>query len=112
MTVDDILMLARRGFTAEQIAALAAVPTTQAAPAPEPDPAPVQPAAPAQPAPAPQPVQPQPAAPDQTGEILRKLGVLTDAIQASAILQSQQPKQETADDILAAIIAPPIIKKE
>ena len=41
-------------------------------------------------------------------ELLIKLGVLTDAIQANGIAQSRQPKQETADDILASIIAPPL----
>jgi len=111
MTVDDILTLARQGFTAQQITAMAQA--QQAAPAPAADPQPVP--APAPPAPAPAPADPAPApqpAPDASQQILQKLGVLTDAIQASAILNSQQPKQETADDILAAIIAPPIKSKE
>ena len=44
--------------------------------------------------------------------ILEKLGVLTTAIQQSAIMASNQPKEQTAEDIIAAIIAPPNIKKE
>ena len=107
MTPDDILILAKAGFSADQIAALASVTKMQpAAPATTPAPAPAT--APAQtPAPAP---APTPAAPDQTSEILRKLGVLTDAIQSSGIINSTQPAAETADDILAAIIRPPTMK--
>ena len=90
MTNEDILTLARAGFNAQQIAALASV-KPAAAPA-------AQAAAPAAPATS--------AAP-ATDAILAKLGVLTDAIQGSALLQSTQPKQETTDDILASIIAPP-----
>ncbi len=93
MTRDDILTLARAGFSAEQIAALS---TIQPALAPAPDPVP---------APAPDPV-PAPA-PSSVDALLAKLGVLTDTIQANGINGSNQPKQETADDILAAIIAPP-----
>jgi hypothetical protein len=43
--------------------------------------------------------------------MLSKLGVqvssLTSAIQSSNLLSAQQPKQQTADEILASIIAPP-----
>ena len=115
MTPEDILTLAKAGFTSDQIAALASVSKTQqAAPATTPAPAPATapeqtpaPAPAAAPAPAP---APTPAAPDQTSEILRKLGVLTDAIQSSGIINSTQPAAETADDILAAIIRPPTMK--
>lgn len=115
MTTDDILVLAKAGFSADQIAALATVTTTQPAapatiPAPAPTTVPAQTPAPAPtaaPAPAP---APTPAAPDQTSEILRKLGVLTDAIQSSGIVNSNQPAEQTADDILAAIIRPPTMK--
>ena len=92
MNTSDILTLAKAGFTANQIAALA---SAIAAPAPEPKPEP-------KPEPAPDPVQ----------EVLTKLGVLTDAIHANGVLNGTQPKRETADDILAAIIAPPDLKKE
>lgn len=88
MTRDDILTLAKAGFTAQQIAALASVGATPPAPAPAPAPA----SAPT---------------PGTVDAILTKLGVLTDTLQSSAILSAQQPRPETADDILAHIIAPP-----
>lgn len=104
MTRDDILTLAKAGFTAQQIAALASVGATPPAPAPA-----AAPAAAPSPAPAPAPAQAPAPAPAQgtVDEILTKLGVLTDTLQSSAILGAQQPGQETADDILAHIIAPP-----
>lgn len=101
VNANDVLTLARAGFTAQQIAALATV--NQPAPA-----APEQPAAPAQPVPAPAPAQPA-AAPsnDDVSAVLAKLGVLTEAIQSNGLLNANQPKQQTADEILAAIIQPP-----
>ena len=87
MNASDILTLARAGFTAQQIAALAAAP------------APAQSGTPAQ-APAADPMQ----------QLLAQMGALTQAVQANAILAAGQPKQETADDILAQIIAPPLPK--
>lgn len=99
MNNDDILTLAKAGFTAKQIAALSMVGTAPApAPAPAPDPAP----APA-PAPAPDPAPaPQPATAD---DVLK-------AMQQMMLLQTQQPKQPTAEDILAEIINPPLPNKE
>ena len=88
MNTSDILTLAKAGFTANQIAALA---SAIAAPEPKPEPKPE---------------------PDPVQEVLAKLGVLTDAIHANGVLNGTQPKRETADDILAAIIAPPDLKKE
>jgi len=35
------------------------------------------------------------------------MGALTQAVQSSALLAAQQPTPQTADDILAEIIAPP-----
>lgn len=104
MNRDDVLILARAGFTAEQIAALAAVNPAK----PEPAEAPAAPAA------APAPAAPAAAAPapDNVTAILEKLGVLTETIQANGINASRQPAPETADDILAAIIAPPKAVKE
>lgn len=96
MNTADILTLAKAGFTANQIAALA---TAIAAPEPKPELKP-------EPKPDPSPAQ------DPVQEVLVKLGVLTDAIHANGVLTGTQPKRETADDILAAIIAPPEIKKE
>ena len=101
---DDILALSKAGFTAQQIAALA---QTVQQPAPvtvqQPAPAPVQ-----QPAPAPA-QQPAPA----KDPILEAIQNLTGIVQNGNILQSQQPpKQQTAEDILANIINPPIKAKE
>lgn len=98
MNANDVLTLAKAGFTAQQIAALSSL-TGQPAPA-EPQPAQPQPAQPAPPAPA----------PDGVSAMLEKLGVLTEAIQANGLLNANQPKPQTTDDILAAIIAPPDIK--
>lgn len=95
MNANDVLTLAKAGFTAQQIAALSTL-TGQPAPA-EPQPAP-----PAPPAPAPD---------GGVSAMLEKLGVLTEAIQANGLLNANQPKPQTTDDILAAIIAPPDIKQ-
>ena len=81
MTREDILTLAKAGFTANQIAALNNV-GTQPAPAP---------AAPAPAAPAP--------AEDPLTQILG-------ALQVNAINATQQPAVQTTDDILAEIINP------
>ena len=89
-TNDDILTLAKAGFNASQIAALN---TVNAAPAP----------APAAPAPAaPAPAAPAPA--DPLSQILAQL-------QQNAINATQQPKVQTADEILAEIINPTINKE-
>ena len=98
MTVNDILALAKAGFTATQIAAInAAFGTPPAAPAPAPAPAPA--------------ATPAPAAPvDQSAEILKQLGIISGQITAANIAGTQQPPTQTADQILAEIIAPP--KKE
>ena len=91
-TNDDILTLAKAGFNASQIAALNAVNTAPAAPA-----VPAAPAAPAVPA--------APAAPaDPLSQILAQL-------QQNAINATQQPKVQTADEILAEIINPTINKE-
>ena len=114
MTTQDILTLARAGFTAQQIAALSTL-AGQPSPAQATAPAQAQATAPAQ-AQATAPAQAQANAPapasDNVAAMLQKLGVLTDAIQANGLLNANQPKQQTTDDILAAIIAPPIKKKE
>ena len=106
MNTSDIIALAKAGFTVEQIAAIAQAPEAQPAPAPAPaaQPAPAQAAQPA--------ALEMPAGWEYGQAILEKLGVLTTAIQQSAIMASNQPKEQTADDIIAAIIAPPNIKKE
>ena len=111
---DDILALSKAGFTAQQIAALAqTVQQPAPAPVPQPAPAPVPQLAPAPvPQPAPAPV-PQPAPAPAKDPILEAIQNLTGIVQNGNILQSQQPpKQQTAEDILANIINPPIKAKE
>ena len=93
MTVNDILTLAESGFTAQQITAII---RAFQPPAPAPTPAP---------APAPTPMQ------DPNMEILSKLGIISQQISGMNIAGSQQPAQQTPDDILATIIAPPMAQK-
>ena len=91
---EDILILAKAGFNAQQIAALNMV----GAPA-----APETPAAPAAPA------APQGATVD---DVLKSVKDLTQTFQNGFIMGAQQPKPVTAEDILANIINPPSPKKE
>lgn len=99
MKLDDIVALAKAGYTAEQISKMAALEAN-------PDPRPVSEPAP-EPAPEPQNPPAQDPKPDPMEAMLTQLSQLTAAIQANGILGSTQPKQPTADDILASIIAPP-----
>ena len=82
MKATDIIALATAGYTAEQIAVIAKAAKEQ----------PVQ-----------QPVQ----QPDGYADLMGRLDALTTQIQQSAILNSAQPREETADDIMANIIDPP-----
>ena len=85
MKIEDIITLAKAGFTADQISRFAAI---------------------SQPQPQTQP-QPRPQ-PQQENDFAAQLSALTAAIHANGILGSEQPKQETAEDILASIINPPV----
>lgn len=111
MTIDDILTLARAGYSSAQINALY---SAQAAPAiPQQVQPPVQvPAAEAAPSPVVVPAQvpaPMPA-PVPAGatldDVMRGIAGLTTAVQANALLGAQQPAQPTVNDVLAQIIAP------
>ena len=126
---DDILTLAKAGFTANQIIALGSI-QTPAPVAPAPAPAPVAPApapvapAPAPVAPAPAPVAPAPApapvapvapapapAPDPFQQLFEQMTGIKQAIQSNNIQNSSIITQpQTTDDILASIIQP--TKKE
>ena len=92
-STNDILTLAKAGFTAQQIGALNNVGTQQPVQVAQ------QPVQVAQ-----QPVQPvqvaqQPAQNDMLSQIMAQL-------QTNAINATQQPQQQTTDDILASIINP------
>lgn len=98
LKVNEIIALALAGFNASQIATLSKV-NTDSSPA-APAPAASAPAAPTPAAPAPAPAAP--AAPaDPLSQILAQL-------QQNAINATQQPKVQTADEILAEIINPTI----
>ena len=102
MKASEIIALATAGYTAEQIAVIAKAAKEQ--PAQQPAQQPTQ-----QPAqqPAQQPVQQPVQQPDGYADLMGKLDSLTTQIQQSAILNSAQPREESADDILANIIDPP-----
>ena len=110
---EDILILAKAGFNAQQIAALNMV-GSQPAPAPAPA-APAAPAQVAEPTPAPA-LETPPAPADPQGstmdEILKSVQGLTQTFQNGFIMGVQQPKPVTAEDILANIINPPSTNKE
>ena len=113
---DDILTLAKAGFTANQIIALGSIQTPAPAPAPVAPapvaPAPVAPAPVAPVAPAPAPVAPAPApAPDPFQQLFEQMTGIKQAIQSNNIQNSSIVTQpQTTDDILASIIQP--TKKE
>ena len=111
---EEILTLAKAGFTAQQIAALNMVGTTPApvapapaapvAPAPAAPTAPVAPVAPAAPAaPTPTPA-PQGATAD---DILKAISGLSAQVTTGLIQSTPQPTPATAESILAEIINPP-----
>ena len=111
MKIDDIIALAKAGFTMEQIGELnriLAQPEQKPAPAPQPKPAPAP-----QPKPAPAP-QPEPApAPQQEPakdyqKIFEELTGIKQAIQQGNIGSDSFTKPtRTTDDILAELINPP-----
>lgn len=111
---EDILTLAKAGFTAQQIAALNTVQQAPApAPAPQPEPAPVvqpEPAPVVQPEPQPAP-QPAPS----TNDILAEISALHKDMQSALLQTSQQPnggQPQTSEQILAQIINPTYPQKE
>ena len=99
MKQEDIVALAKAGFTRDQIVALAGI-----KPAPVPQITPVP-----QPAPEQQTAPVQQTAPATSGDpVLDALMGLREDMKKQALLFSSQPpqKQETADSILASIINP------
>ena len=80
-TANDVLALARAGYNSAQIAMLSGAMTEQ------------------------QPAQ-QPAQQPGPADFMAELQKLTGALQLQNQLNSQQPKPETVDDILASVINP------
>lgn len=108
MKLDDVLTLARAGYSAQQIAQLAQL---EKEPAPAPAPAPTPAPAPA-PAPAPTPAPaPAPRSFDDVhsfDDVYQMIAGIRDDIHAGNLLSASQAgaAQPTADDIIANIINP------
>ena len=96
MTMQDILTLAKAGYTAEQISALAAVEQMQE-----------QEQKPEQKQPKQKPEQEQPQEQEQQPDILAELREIKSAILKGAYMGAQQPAAQDAEAALAAIINPP-----
>ena len=79
MTYEEIVALVKAGYTKSEIAAMQNNPKPQSDPKPHSDP---------------------------IAELTAKITALTSAIQANGILNTNQPKQESAEDILAALLNP------
>ena len=99
MNVSDIIALAKAGFTAEQIGALATVPV-ELTPAP---------AAPAEPAPTEPVTPPAPPAGDPLSAVLAEMAALKKVVQQQNVRGAEliPPQPETAEEVLAKLIAPP-----
>lgn len=116
---EDILTLAKAGFTAQQIAALSIIgrnseQTPAPAPAPAPAPVPIQTPAvtlvPAQPAPVAAPTPeptPAPAQGATVEDVLAAINGLGATFQHGFMQAAEQPEVPTAESILAEIINPP-----
>lgn len=100
---DDILVLAKAGFSAQQIAALNMV---GAQPQPQPQPQPIPETKP-QPQPIPE-TKPEPVPQGASiDDVLKSVEDLTKTFQNGFMMSAQQPQPVTAEDILAKIINPP-----
>ena len=103
MTMQDILTLAKAGYTAEQISALAAAEQTQPQEQEQP-----QEQKPKQKQPKQKPEQEQPQEQEQEQpDILAELREIKSAILKVAYMGAQQPEAQDAEAALAAIINPP-----
>ena len=107
MTMQDILTLAKAGYTAEQISALAAAEQTQPQEQEqEQEQKPKQ--KPKQPKQKQKPEQEQPQEQEQEQpDILAELREIKSAILKGAFMGAQQPEAQDAEAALAAIINPP-----
>ena len=102
MNYEDVVALAKAGFTADQIILMRHPQDPKPA---EPVPAEPAPAEPAEPAPA----EPVPAVTPDLGKLITDgFAKLNETLVKTNLQQAQQPPQETVDDILATIINPPL----
>ena len=105
MTMQDILTLAKAGYTAAQISALAAAEQEQKPPEQKPpEQKPPEQKPPEQKPPEQKPPEQKP--PEQP-DIIAELREIKSAILAGAYMGAQQPAQQDAESALAAIINPP-----
>lgn len=108
MNYEDVVALAKAGFTADQIILMQHPQDPNPAEPAQPDSVePAQPASaePAQPASA----EPVPAAAPDLGKLITDgFAKLNETLVKTNLQQAQQPPQETVDDILASIINPPL----
>lgn len=104
MNYEDVVALAKAGFTADQIILMQH--PRDNAPA---EPAPAEPAA-AETANAEQaPAEPTPASMPDLGKLISdEFAKLNETMVKTNLQQAQQPPQESVDDILATIINPPL----
>ena len=109
MTMQDILTLAKAGYTAEQISALAAAEQTQPQEQGQPQEQEQKPKQkPKQKQPKQKPEQEQPQEQEQEQpDILAELREIKSAILKGAYMGAQQPAAQDAEAALAAIINPP-----
>lgn len=99
MNYEDVVALAKAGFTADQIILMQHPQNSKPA-----EPVPAEPA-PAEPVPA----EPVPAAAPDIGKLITDgFAKLNETLVKTNLQQAQQPPQETVDDILATIINPPL----
>lgn len=110
MKIDDVLTLAKMGFTKDEILKLADIgddadPTPKQKPEPKPEPEPEP-----EPTPEPKP-EPTPKPDDYYAKISEQMAGILSAIQKSNITMDQQPQPMTAEDALASIINPEEVKK-
>ena len=96
MKIEDVLTLAKMGFTKNEILKLADI-GDDADPTPEPEPKPEP--------------KPETKADDYYSKISAQMDGILSAIQKSNIIKDQQPQPMTAEDALASIINPEEVKK-
>lgn len=93
---NDFLILAKAGFTAEQITKILSENKLQNTPSPVPVP---------DPKPEPKP-EPKPANENINAGLEAKFDTLITLIQQNNLANAQQPKEQTMDDVIASIINP------
>lgn len=108
MNYEDVVALAKAGFTADQIILMQHPQDPK--PAEPAQPASAEPAQPASAEPAqPAPAEPAPAVTPDLGKLITDgFAKLNETLVKTNLQQAQQPPQETVDDILASIINPPL----